>query len=204
MPYTVDSLRRATDAQTHSVIKREPWSQRSCKRTSIASNTPNPTTPYLLNSPVLHSPAASSSSTSSDESLQGKRKRLGRKPDQHEPASRRAAQNRVAQRAYRERRERHVRDLEAQLATLQAAMPDDLVALRERVTVLEAENVRLRVDVEGWTEGILPRTGCFVSIASKGIGLEQQFTSAMKPYSLSPMELTPNAPLDELGLEYLV
>ncbi|RDA91910.1 hypothetical protein CP533_1326 [Ophiocordyceps camponoti-saundersi (nom. inval.)] len=73
--------------------------------------------------------------------------------------SRRKAQNRAAQRAFRERKEKHVKDLEAKLATLEAA--------QQKASV---ENERLKRDLQEMsTENELLRATTTTSSAAAGV-----------------------------------
>ncbi|KAJ6443990.1 bZIP transcription factor (Fcr3) [Purpureocillium lavendulum] len=88
--------------------------------------------------------------------------------------SRRKAQNRAAQRAFRERKERHVKDLEAKLATLEAAQQEASV-----------ENERLKRDLQKMsTENEILR-------ATSSMGHGNQGSHSPEPMTTAPMRYSP-------------
>ncbi|GJN67459.1 bZIP transcription factor (Fcr3) [Purpureocillium lilacinum] len=88
--------------------------------------------------------------------------------------SRRKAQNRAAQRAFRERKEKHVKDLEAKLANLEAAQQEASV-----------ENERLKRDLQKMsTENEILR-------ATSSMGHGHQSSHSPEPITTAPMRYSP-------------
>ncbi|KAL1883368.1 hypothetical protein VTK73DRAFT_8935 [Phialemonium thermophilum] len=103
-----------------------------------AAQGPAQSTPALGGVGLAGDIAAIPKSENHDELAQGRRQGSNSEEDDLTPAqSRRKAQNRAAQRAFRERKERHVKDLEAKLASLEAAQQETA-----------SENERLKQDIQ--------------------------------------------------------
>ncbi|CAK7273146.1 AP-1-like transcription factor [Sporothrix epigloea] len=95
--------------------------------------------------------------------------------------SRRKAQNRAAQRAFRERKERHVKELEAKLASLEASQTE---------TVSENERLRRELQKASTENEILRATSSLNAAAVYGTSPR---SDGGLPLTAGPMTYSPNA-----------